>query len=417
MKWINTLTVGEYITAKQNASGTWYLTHPNEEGKTVTYSTEIKGKPAEVKRWIKASKVQDLVEIGIRTKLTATVINNLTNRKKKWEQILPEYRAYLTNMGRAPQTIDRNILLLERFLDEMKLRDTPPHMVEPSPVHEWVNYRTTCKLSSRRVMLQAIRSAWNFLVGYGYVDKNVAELTGIRHDKLTHAQKEPKVIEAFTKSEFNWLISAIEMEIDDIELRQYNRMNRDKSGGGREGSSARLESKLNRMKFFYSAVHLAFGIGLRKSDCALLEWDSIQTMPGWLIVHTEKTNSRIAIPYEDYTIKEFLKDVPEEERTTVKDALEDSQYYLKKGIGSIDQGSLVDYHFCFPMWAGEYLKNNAKISVYFKRLMDDHGMNGKSFHGLRHSRIRIWKRMGLSLEQIGKFVGHSSTRTTEGYLG
>jgi integrase len=416
MKWKNTLKVGEHITARQNESGIWYLTHPDNKGERTTYSTGVKGKPAEVKKWIKDSKIQEIVEVGMRTQLTQTVINRMTNRRQTWAAVIPEYEKHLEILGRSPRTISRNIEYLQRFIRDMKLERKAPHNVTVETVYEWINFKVTCKLGSRQVMLQALRSTWNFLVSMGYVDKNVADHTGIRRDALTHSQKETKVIEAFNKTEFKRLVSALEREIEDLDHRCFGYILL-KKRKPRKRYSASLESKLSRMRFFYSAVHLAFGIGLRRSDCALLQWDSIHSMKGWLVVHTEKTNARVAIPYEDKTIKEFLKEVPKEEREVVREGLEDAQYYIRKGISSIDQGSEIDLDFCFPEWAKEYLKNPAKISVYFKRFLDENGMNGKSFHSLRHSRVRIWKKMGLSLDQIGRFVGHGSTKTTEGYLG
>lgn len=418
MKWKTAIQIGEYITARQSLkTGVWHLTHPDAEGKTVSYSTGIKGPAKMIRKWIKEEKIQDLVEVGMRTRLTRTVINQLTPRKKGWEALTKEYKYSMERMGRSPRTISRNLEHLDRFLREMDLKRRKPHTVSEEDVYEWVNNRISCKLQTRRIMLQAIRSAWNYFVGMGYADRNVAELTGIRMDKLSLKEKETKTIEAFNRTEFNRLISALDREIEDqvtrLESRRKSYQSKKNSGSG---YSAIMERTLNRLKFLRSASYLAFGVGLRRSDVALLEWDSLNLMPGWLIVHTEKTNSRVAVPYSDDAIKEFLEEVPEEEKEAVRVGLEDSATYIRNGVGLIDESD-IDFHYVYPRWAGTYHKNPATISVYFKRIVDAHNMNGKSFHGLRHGRIRIWKKQGLSLEQIGRFVGHANTRTTEGYLG
>ena len=74
--------------------------------------------------------------------------------------------------------------------------------------------------------------------------------------------------------------------------------------------------------------------------------------------------------------------------------------------------------FCFPEWQ-EIIstpKSRSKPSVYFKRLCERLQIYGRSFHCLRHSCITRLDKAGLTLEEIGKVVGHSDSKTTEGYV-
>jgi len=425
MKTIQTAKVGEHITLLKSESGIWHIRHPNKAGQSVTYSTGVRGSVNDVKRWVKEENLQAIIEVGMRTLLTTAVINQLTSRKKTWAELAQEWRGWMENMGRAPRTVERNIEYLQRVLREMKIDDSrKAHTIKEQDVFEWINYVTTCRLSTRKTMLQAIRSAWNFFRNMGYVDRNVVLNTGIRMDKLTHAQKEARDIQIFTPQQFKMLASGLERDIEDTEQkikdRRYN-LKKHKHGSVRQGKTALatgdggLRARLNYQKFFLSAINLSYGLGLRISDCAQLVWDSL-LQDGWIIVHTEKTNARIAVPYMPDAINEFMAEVPHGDKGSVRKGLEESAQYIRRGIRLMDIQDDMDAYWCFPYWKDEYQKYPYKLSQYFKRILNKQGMTGRTFHSLRHSRIRRWKELGITLEQIGRFVGHADTKTTEGYL-
>jgi integrase len=62
----------------------------------------------------------------------------------------------------------------------------------------------------------------------------------------------------------------------------------------------------------------------------------------------------------------------------------------------------------------------AKFSVYFGRILDAIGIDRKcgrkSFHSLRHAALTRWDREGFSLDQCKDYAGHSSAKTTAGYI-
>ena len=88
---------------------------------------------------------------------------------------------------------------------------------------------------------------------------------------------------------------------------------------------------------------------------------------------------------------------------------------IKEVLNEID---VTDKTYCFPEWHKTFLdpKNRSKASVYFSRICERLEIYDRSFHCLRHSCITRLAKAGVSLEQIGKAVGHSSTKTTEGYV-
>jgi site-specific recombinase XerD len=56
------------------------------------------------------------------------------------------------------------------------------------------------------------------------------------------------------------------------------------------------------------------------------------------------------------------------------------------------------------------------LSVQFQRLLADAGIQGKSYHCLRHTLATELNAEGESIEAIAKALGHGSTRATKGYL-
>jgi integrase len=415
MKWKEEFKVGEHIQVRLAENEVWYLTHPDKSGKTTTYSTGVKGSKTDIKRWIKEAAIQDLVEVGIRTTLTTAVINRITKRDARgWEELLPEYSHWMISTGRSPSTAERNVEAVRRWIKDEGLENTKPYEVTEAHVYNWLNHTLKTKLSSRKVMHQSVRSMFDYLTGFGYAERNVAANTGIRQDLMTIQQMEPRMVGAFTKDEFAKLVAYLARTID--ETRDLI-VNNPYKGWKRVAHRNMLESTLSYLNFFYSAVHISYSIGLRRGDVVGMEWDSLTAIPGWIVVYTDKSDFRVAIPFNESAISEFLEEsVSDQEREAVGTALREMAPFLKEGIRSIEQDDEIDLHYCFPKWRQEYVRLPSKFSVYFTRILQRAGLNGKSFHALRRSRIRAWNKLGISLETIGKFVGHRNTKTTEGYL-
>jgi integrase len=55
------------------------------------------------------------------------------------------------------------------------------------------------------------------------------------------------------------------------------------------------------------------------------------------------------------------------------------------------------------------------LSLQFSRLCERHGVDGKSFHCLRHTFVTELRRQGKSFADIAELVGHSSIEMTKGY--
>jgi len=411
MKTADSFQIGQYIKAKQNDdTGIWYLSHPTPDGGTVTYSTGIKGNKVAIRKYIEEAKVQDLVETALRTQLTRAVIDKLTGGKKSWADMLVEWESWNHTTGKSPRTISRHRYDVERWITEMKLENTPIRDIKPDSIYRWVNQvDSTTKGSTRSVMLQSVRGFFRFAVAHGYTDHDPSSLISVRQDILSHQQKEPKAVCAFTLNEVRKILSEINNNLQDISAGVTTNQYKGERKVIRRKS---LESKQQMMQFWKASVNLSYGAGLRRSDVAQLEWASVAS--GWLIVHTEKTDARIAIPYTREAIEAHLKTIPQKERRDViEQALMDSSPFIEAGIASME---VEDLKYCFPEMNRIYNEQPTKFSVYFMRLLQGIGIRGKSFHGLRHTRIQKWKKLGLEIEDIGKLVGHKHSSTTQIYL-
>lgn len=138
--------------------------------------------------------------------------------------------------------------------------------------------------------------------------------------------------------------------------------------------------------FWHTAILLAEHYGLRLSDVAQLEWDCM-AKPGRLIIWTDKRDRRLDLPMHP-DVEAALAKLPR------------------------------NHHRVFPEQAAIALDMNrrAGLSVQFSRLLDRLGIEGKSFHCLRHTFASKRSALGESVDEIRRKMGHVSTVTTEQYI-
>lgn len=415
--------LGEYITFRKNEeSGIWYVSHPDRDGRTKTYSTGIKGSAAQIKQWSKDANLQPLIEVGMRTKLTTRVINQITNRHRPVDELAAEWLRAIEFNGKSRFTVRSYKSYLNRFLEHAAT--TYPHDIQKETAYAWINETLAeSKYSTKQLAHAACSKFWQWMKAEGHVDRNFWDAVPIRKDLMPHALKEKKKVRAPSKDEFDSFIIKINDRINKLAARMATsgiRKSKDRSTRPLANtlnfnSTSGTLSLLHKYKTLKSAALISYGLGLRAGDVACMEWDCLGD-PGWFIVHTDKSDKRIAFPYMTAAIEEFLQDVPEENRATIETAIRESAGYILEGIQSVDEEAslLLSTEYVFPMWKDLYQQDN--LSGAFADAAKRFGF-GYTFHGLRHARIRRWKQLGLTLEQIGKLVGHSSTSTTEGYLG
>lgn len=135
------------------------------------------------------------------------------------------------------------------------------------------------------------------------------------------------------------------------------------------------------------AATLGFDAGLRISDVCSLQWASL-SKPGCVIVWTRKRNKRVNLPASK-RIMEILVEIP----------FEDETYVFPDRHKQINDP-----------------KRRAAISIEFSRLFRKLGMEGRTFHSLRHGFATKHNELGTDIETIQEQLGHTDSKTTKGYI-
>lgn len=268
---------------------------------------------------------------------------------------IEQWAEWMDTIGRSPNTIHSGVSVLKHWTRHQKLSRRTVARIEEKHIDPFVNARDGAKLSQRQSRLTCIKRLMDFSIAKGYALRNPASLIRVKMKLLSHRQREPRKIRPIT-------------------LAEYRRIMKNSEG------------------FYHIATGLSYWTGLRLGDICQLEWDCFQ--PGEIIVWTDKRDTRVALPIKDPLI-----------------GSNDLMDTLRK---------LEQHHpqYCFPQ---ERLIINdpsrrSRISVYYGRLLAGLGIEGKSFHSLRHAAITRWKRAGKSLKEIGRLVAHADESTTQGYV-
>lgn len=252
-------------------------------------------------------------------------------------------------VGLAPNTAHVYGFMIESFIRDNKIADKNPRAITDSIIASWVNAEGL-SASARSGRLRAIRNFTSMLASKAYLQGDPSVGIKVRMGDLTFAQKEPKVREPLTDEEQFMLMSGVS----------------DK---------------------WRVPVVLALDAGLRITDVACLEWDSIRG-DGTLVVWADKFDKRIAMPMNRR---------------------------LRTGVLSLER--------THPRWVfpdlqklAADLTTRAQLSTMFKRELERIGIDGKSFHNLRHTFATNRRNMGDTVDQIREKMGHSLETTTAGYI-
>jgi len=391
MKTIDAFNISPQIRARQSDRGIWYLRHRDLHGKSIEYSTGVKGSRTEIKQHVKAAGVHDLVAVTAAGCLSTETIQRITgNTNINLLGVICEWDEHMGQAGEADST---RSALYKRMIHLIKHSNgvtatSGVGAIEISHIHAWVNNEFSgLKLATRRARLTTIKSFFKFCVAKGYTFTNPAALVKVNMNIMTHAQKETKKQEAITLVELYKIIRYVDQLIDNLKAARLSIPYSGKQKWRREDS---IRDKIKRLSFWGAASILSFETGLRLGDVAQLERDSFSADA--ITVWTDKRDRRVSIPMD-------MLDM---------DLIHRCARYL------LDYGHCTSY--MFPMH--KLLVTSGKsdhLSMQFRRLADKVGIS-KSFHGFRHSRIERWHDKGLSLEAIAELVAHKSTKTTLAYL-
>lgn len=272
------------------------------------------------------------------------------------ESAAAEWHQIAAACGRSRLTIEKNQSTLAHWFSQRpEIAALRPEDLDESHIAPWINSGTDNR-GSRQRRLAVLRSFCTFLVTRDYATTNPAANVVVDMRALSHEQKEARQVLAFTPEEVATLLKRLP-----------------------EG-------------FWRDATAIAWATGLRIGDVIQLEWASF-AVPGHIIVWHEKTRERVCLPITDRTTPGLID---------VLNRLPPS-----------------DHRYVFPEQQRDFTfdaSGRARYSVYFTRYARRAGIQGKSFHSLRHGRIQAWKAAGFSLDQCQRYAGHRSSKTTEHYL-
>lgn len=350
----------------KNEGGVYVASFRTAEGKTKSISTKSRNAD-DAKRIVKESGIADLEMAAKAGRLTREAIGYITTGKKlTMRKAVAAWTEWMSNVGRSPKTIYNSLTSVNSWLRDEKLESLPPSAITEKHISAWINGDGDSKYGTRAVNLAAIRSFFGLCCARGWSIGNPSQEVTVKRDDLTHDQIEPDVREPFTTPEIKQLIE---------------------------------DCKDRKDTFWHFAVSISSELGLRLGAICQLEWDCFERA-GFITITKNKRHKRLELPISP-DIADLVTLIP----------VQDHRYLFPE-----QRGMIVD------------IKRRAGLSVQFKRMCDRLGIEGKSFHCLRHTvatnkfakadKATLARKLvdALTLEEIGALLGHSNTKTTEGYV-
>jgi integrase len=267
-------------------------------------------------------------------------------------QVIDEYAFWMTKSGLSPTGIQTVGIFLRAFARNTGLLGEPVASITEDHISAWVNSPGSWKFTHRLWILRVINNWLGWCGKKGYCVGNRASLVRVRRDTLTHEQKEPGTRSPTSDADVSKLLDAAKDE-----------------------------------PFWRVAILLGRDAGLRIRDVCLLEWASINTKPGCIVVHTHKTGSRVEIPLTDR---------------------------LSSALSVVEKS---DDRYVFPIEQKAASRTrNQRTHQQFKFILHRAGVDpSRTFHCLRHAFVSEHINQGSSVHGVAALVGHSNTSTTAGY--
>lgn len=263
---------------------------------------------------------------------------------------------------------------------DMKLANRTVASIQEDDINKWVNADDGTKRSTRTVRLSIVRSFFKYLaIKELLTAPNPSMLARVDFSKLSHKQKEAHELKSFTSDEFEKLLDYLSKET----VRYDARVTSAKSNVTKQKALKKLEN----FTFWRAAAIISRCSGLRMGDICQLEWDCLGKK---FTVWTDKRNRRVQPhiwnkPLFDATVKEIPKLHPQ---------------------------------YCFPRRRLESIDPNQRggLSMQFSRICKRLGFEDLTFHSLRGAYATECFKEGISMPHISMSMGHSSGRTTAGYI-
>lgn len=244
--------------------------------------------------------------------------------------------AYREHCEIVGQPKERDHKMLDEWLRFTGIANESIAIVDTRHVADWVNRESDRKLRTRQWWLQVLKSFLQYCVDQRWIVKNPAIEIVIRLDRMTQEQLVSKPFVPFTEDEVKKLLGAIP-----------------------------------RADFWHGATLFGYHFGLRLSAVATLEESNI-----------------VAHQLRVYTTKG---------RRIVHERLPDDLIAWLEEWRPLRPAS--DTPYLFPVQASIVVTGGTFLSEQFRRICKRHGIQGKSFHGLRKTATQ--NRWNVELDELG----------------
>ncbi|MDD6846877.1 MAG: site-specific integrase [bacterium] len=163
-------------------------------------------------------------------------------------------------------------------------------------------------------------------------------------------------------------------------------------------------------------VHMAAFYGLRREEICGLKWDSIDFQYKAITIKSTITEATVKGKYQ-LILRDSTKNsssfrtLPMTDRTMqILLDMKARREKMEKIFGNRYNHDFDEYVCCFEN--GDIIRPGW-ITANFPKLLEDNHLRKIRFHDLRHSCATLLRHEGIPMEEISKWLGHSSTQTTE----
>ena len=344
------------ILKKHKTSGVWYAHYLDKNGKRRTISTKATNQ-VEAERIADQSGIIKIESEARSGRIGAEVFSRaiLGRNGITISQAAPEWYQWLQDFTESKHTQASYYARVLGWIKAMGIGSVLCSELKPEHIDQWVNMPDKGQLTNRKYLLACIASFVTWANKKGYIIGNPCKLVRIRKSKLSHQQKEKKIIQLFTEKEVAVLLDTVHPDSDE------------KYADG----------------FWFCAIAFARYAGLRIGDICSLHSDCLSNF-GYLTVWTAKRDTRVEIPLSNTFLQQAVLWLPQVS----------GEFWPTRSSESADPSV------------------RSKTSVQFKRLCDTLEIYGKTFHSLRHTFANECLKNQTSYRHISALMGHRSEQTT-----
>ena len=311
--------------------------------------------------------------------LDPAISSIILGKKLSLTDALGEWTTWLASAGNE-RTNENKTFYVAAWLRDMKLGSKSALEITERDISPWINNpKSTDKRTTRHGKRSAIRSFFHYLLIQRACLRNPAMLVPINMKLLSHDQKEVRIKTPFTRADYKALEDTI------VEHLQYLH-----AKTKAEGIIPAVQQKIQWLQFWRDAIVIGRNTALRLGDIAQLEWACVK--PEAVTVWTDKRDRRVHL---------IIRDMPDPKafRDTIATIPRKGPYlFPEQRAIAIDP------------------KKRAELSFQFTRLLAKAGVNGHSFHDIRHGFATECYKRGKPLWYITNDLGHTDSKTTKGYI-